>query len=294
MLLEYLKAATQVLRDPLYYWPRKTLGGSFKVGGFERQLFSLGLISMQAWLLALLVLIGVCAIGAYYVHNTPSGIYDSAEGFDSSGNVTVALRRTAQLACEKDFTSCLEKGIPNKTCTTAYNVCNTDAQALSTAVSTTSAPGSATLSSAPGALAYAKAKGMTGAGDAVEWAKSGDMLKWQYGTSENIDPKMKELRDKIENGYKPGEADFNAAQNLGNTDTLSEYSSRPQKIKPHETPAVNPRVITATLKSDQGTDADLGHHTGMASLRSQIRRDVRDAVREEMEEINNEYEIRYE
>lgn len=275
---------------------------------------------MQAWLFALLVLIGVCAIGAYYVNNTCSGIF---EGFDSSGNLTVALKKIAQANCNKDYAACLEKGNSNSSCTATYNVCNTAAQALSTSVSTVNnAPGSTTtLSSAAGALAYAKSKGMTGAGDALDVARSGKLLNLQYGnaslydndptTTETsvgsdetpLDPKMKELKEKIQKGYKPNAADFKAAQGLGVINEgdddlislysrLSDYYSRPQKIKPHETPVVKPTVITATLKSDQGTGADDGADE-LLSLRSQIRRDVKDAVREEMEEIDNEYEIRY-
>ena len=273
---------------------------------------------MQAWLLALVVLIGVCAIGAYYVNNTKSGIFDVAEGFDASGNVTVALRRAAAAKCEKDYDACLEKGTSNNTCTTAYNVCNAAAQALSTAVSTTSAPGSSTnLTSAGGALAYAKSLGMTGAGDAVSWANSGDMLKWQYGNTSGktnidaiyddatpLDPKMKELKEKIQKGYKPNAADFKAAQGLGiisegDDDVislysrLSDYYSRPQKIKPHQTPTLIPNVITANVNSDVGTNAEEGK-SDQPSLRSQIRRDVRQAIRDELDEIDNEYEIRYE
>lgn len=275
---------------------------------------------MQAWLFALLVLIGVCAIGAYYVNNTCSGIF---EGFDSSGNLTVALKKIAQANCNKDYAACLEKGNSNSSCTATYNVCNTAAQALSTSVSTVNnAPGSTTtLSSAAGALAYAKSKGMIGAGDALDVARSGKLLNLQYGNASlydndpttteasvgsdetPLDPKMKELKEKIQKGYKPNAADFKAAQGLGVINEgdddlislysrLSDYYSRPQKIKPHETPVVKPTVITATLKSDQGTGADDGADE-LLSLRSQIRRDVKDAVREEMEEIDNEYEIRY-
>lgn len=290
---------------------------------------------MQAWLLALLVLIGVCAIGTYYVHNTSSGIF---EGFDSSGNLSVYLKKTALAQCNKEYAACMEAGKANNTtCTARYNVCNASAQALDTTVSKTTAPGSATtLSSAAGALAYAKNIGMTGAGDATNWAKSGQMLKWQYGntkpfdtdptTTEDsadiytgsriiddiyddttpLDPKMIELKKKIEKGYKPDTADFKSAQGLGiitesENDVislysrLSDYSARPQKIKPHETPKNEQKVITATLKSDKGTDADNGADTGeLASLRSQIRRDIREAVRDEFEEIDNEYEIVYE
>jgi hypothetical protein len=279
---------------------------------------------MQAWLFALLVLIGVCAIGAYYVNNTCSGIFDAFEGFDSSGNVTVALKKIAQANCNKDYAACLEKGNSNSSCTATYNVCNTAAQALTTSVSTVNnAPGSATtLSSAAGALAYAKSKGMAGTERVADLARGSKLLNLQYGnaslydndptTTENsvvgsdetpLDPKMKELKEKIQKGYKPNAADFKAAQGLGVINEgdddvislysrLSDYYSRPQKIKPHETPLVKPTVITAKLKSDQGTGADDGADE-LLSLRSQIRRDVKEAVREEMKEIDNEYEIRY-
>lgn len=288
------------------------------------------LISMQAWLLALIVLIGVCAIGTYYVNNTRSGL----EGFDSSGNATIALKNAAQATCEKNYNDCRDKGTSNKTCTETYNKCNEAAQKLSTAVSTVDkAPASSTtLSSAIGAIAYAKSKGMTGAGDSVKLGKSGDLLKLQYGNTSpydddpttteapkpeksdysidsetkdegTLDPKMKSLRDRIAKGYKPNAADFKIAQalgiiNEGDDDTISLYSrladyvATPQKIKPHETPKPIPTVIKASLKSDEGTGADDGQDIS-DSLRSQIRRDIRQAIRDELEEIHNEYEVRY-
>jgi hypothetical protein len=284
---------------------------------------------MQPWLLALIVLVGVCAIGAYYVHNTESYIYD-AEGFDASGNLASFLKNQALAKCDKEYSFCMETGKSNNTtCTALYNVCNTAAVALDTNISkVNNAAGSSTnTSSAAGALAYAKGLGMTGAGDAVDFAKSGDLLKWQYGgtkpfdtdptttesTDTNIDdifddttpldPKMLELKKKIEKGYKPDSIDFKSAQGLGiitesENDVislysrLSDYYARPQKIKPHETPKEQ-KIITAKVRSDEGTDADNGADTGL-SLRSMIRRDIKQAVREELDSINNEYEIVYE
>jgi hypothetical protein len=119
---------------------------------------------------------------------------------------------------------------------------------------------------------------------------------------ETLDPKMKSLRDRIAKGYKPNAADFKAAQSLGiinegDDDAISLYSrladyvALPQKIKPHASPSVTP-TITAKLKSDIGTNAEDGVDD-LLSLRSLIRRDVKEAVREELEEIDNEYEIRY-
>jgi hypothetical protein len=76
---------------------------------------------------------------------------------------------------------------------------------------------------------------------------------------------------------------------------LSDYTSRPQPIKPHETPKGEESIITAKVRSDEGTDAEYGADTGkMESLRSMIRRDIKQAIREELDAINNEYEIVYE
>ena len=253
------------------------------------------------------------------MNNTFSGIF---EGF-AGGNETIALKKAAEAKCNKDYAACLEQGNSNKSCTETYNICNIAGQALDTAVSTADkAPASSTtLSSAIGAIKYAKSMGMTGAGDAVEWAKSGNLLGQQYGNASlydkdpttteatvasdetPLDPKMKELKDKIAKGYKPNAADFKAAQGLGiikdyDDDVislysrLSDYYSRPEKIKPHETPLVKPTVVTAKVNSDVGTNADYGEDD-LLSLRSQIRRDVKEAVREELKEIDNEYEIRY-
>ena len=133
---------------------------------------------------------------------------------------------------------------------------------------------------------------MTGAGDAIAWANSGNMLKAQYSTAGTLDPKMKELKDKIEKGYIPNTANVKGVQGLGELEKLSEYSSGVQKIKPHQTPNT-PSTITASLRSDEGTVADAGKGDEL-SLRSQIRRDVKQAIRDEFDEIDNEYEIIYE
>jgi hypothetical protein len=262
---------------------------------------------MYPWLLALLVLIGVCAIGAYYVHNTRSGLdfFQNSEGFDASGNPSV-LRRQAERLCELNYQSCLDKNT-REVCTKTYNECNAVAQKLYTTVSTvTNAPGSTTQTrSAQGALAYAKLYNATGAGDAVEWAKSGEMLKAQYGSSNPDFKFLERLRYTLDNGEVPTKVDVEKAQSLGFFGELGEdiedlyknlssYITDKIRIFPHQTPITIVRPITATLASDKGTAAEDGEDDGSQSLRSQIRRDVRNAIREELEEIDNEYEIKYE
>lgn len=255
---------------------------------------------MKAWLLAGIILILSCAIGAYYVNDSVSGIL---EGFftDLTGS---ALRKTAEQKCETDYQACMNdsKSTSNATCTAAYNTCNEAAQRLATNVSTVpNAPASTTtLSSAPAALAYAVSNNMAGAGaaqDAIDWKNDTN----PYFTAANPDSKyLIDLKEKIDHGYNPSAADLDAAQGYGffassSEDVnsikgkLAEYIKSKQVIRPHEIPRERLPVITARTATGMPDDADSSN-----SIRSQIRNDINAAVKEEMDEIENEYEIVYE
>jgi hypothetical protein len=167
-------------------------------------------------------------------------------------------------------------------------------------VSTVSnAPSNSTQRSAQAAIAYAKAvdPNLLGKGDAVEWAKSGDMLHTQYYGSPNPENKtLRELRVKIANGYLPTKADLEKIQGK---DFFSKLEQDREKlfekileIKANETRPPKP-TVTATVASDKGTGAENGKDT-LESVRSQMRNDIKKAVREELDEIENEYEIVYE
>ena len=246
---------------------------------------------MKAWLLALIVLVLSCAVGAYYVGGSWTGL----EGFASSP------KKDAQRKCETEFQMCIDvKYGDNAACTKTYNACNAAAQKLDTTVSTVpNAPSSGTQFSAAGAVAYTKARdaSMMGKGDATEWAKSGDMLQTQTHGSPNPDTKfLAELRDKMIKGYVPTKQEISAAQGKGYfdwledesddlKDNLAKYFSSKKTIKPHETPVSKPPPVTAKTDSNDEDEED--------SLRDQIRRDVQKAVKEEIDEIDNEYEIVY-
>ena len=246
---------------------------------------------MKAWLLALIVLVFSCAVGAYYVGGSWTGL----EGFASSP------KKDAQRKCETEYQKCMDSG-DRAACTKTYNTCNADAQKLDTTVSTVpNAPSSGTQFSAAGAVAYTKARdaSMMGKGDATEWAKSGDMLRTQTFGSSNPDTKfLAELRDKMTKGYVPNKEEVAKAQGKGYfdwledesdnlKDNLASYFASKKTIKPHETPASKPPPVTAKNNSKEDED-DEGD-----SLRDQIRRDVQKAVKEEIDEIDNEYEIVY-
>jgi hypothetical protein len=202
--------------------------------------------------------------------------------------------------CEREYQACLNSDKEVRTCTTAYNECNKKAQALNTSVSTVSnAPSNSTQRSAQAAIAYAKAvdPNLLGKGDAVEWAKSGDMLHTQYYGSPNPENKtLRELRVKIANGYLPTKADLEKIQGK---DFFSKLEQDREKlfekileIKANEIRARQP-TVTATVASDKGTGAEKGKDT-RESIRSQMRNDIKKAVREELDKIENEYEIVYE
>lgn len=249
---------------------------------------------MKAWLLALIVLVFSCAVGAYYV----GGDWTGLEGFASSA------KKDAQRKCETEFQMCIDvKYGDRQACTKTYNACNEAAQKLDTTVSTVpNAPSSGTQFSAAGAVAYAKARdaSMMGKGDATEWAKSGDMLRTQTHGSANPDTAfLAELRDKMTKGYVPNKEEVRAAQGKGYfdwledesddlKDNLAKYFSSKKTIKPHETPTAKPPPVTAKTNTKPDDDEDESD-----SLRDQIRRDVRKAVKEEIDEIENEYEIVY-
>lgn len=255
---------------------------------------------MKAWLLALIVLVLSCAVGAYYV----GGAWTGLEGFLDTNSAY--LKKVAQRKCETEYQKCIDvRRADVKGCTTIYNKCNATAQELDKTVSTVdNAPSSGTQRSAQGAINYAKTKdsSMLGAGDAVEWAKSGDMLKTQTFGSANPDPIVSALRAKMAKGYIPTKQDLDAIQNTGYFDDLEEqgdelrkklhdYYTSKKTIKPHETPTTKPPPIKP--KNNKRGDED-EEDEEEDSLRSQIRRDVQKAVEEQVDEIENEYEISYE
>jgi hypothetical protein len=64
-------------------------------------------------------------------------------------------------------------------------------------------------------------------------------------------------------------------------------------IYPHQTPTPTQSGATATVPTDQGTDAEkiLEDAPKLASIRSMVRDDVKKTVKNEMENIRNNYEL---
>ena len=251
------------------------------------------------WLLALITLVLCSAIGVYYLN--PELYTFVPEGFSV---------RTDQAKCEDDRTACIEAGGDNRTCTTIYNACTAKAAAANTKVSTTAnAPGDSTqTTSAVSAKAYAKALGATGdlgTGDATlanEYnAKKTAVLN---GTSLQSSAAYKKLlaslSERAQTEYKkPTNSQLSLAQGddtgySGNPN--AEYKPHQEIIRAHMTPAEIKAALTAKVASDKGTQAQEIQDGAFLtpSLRDMIRNDIKKAIKDEMNEIKNEYEVSYE
>jgi hypothetical protein len=236
---------------------------------------------------------------------------------------TSTAKNAESKICETDYQKCLnERKGPFQKCHETYNTCNTAAQALDKTVSTVAnAPRTpTTLTSAPGALAKASGSSAPTAQNINEWRNILDLRSASpYFESTNPDSKyLIDLKTRIENGYNPSAADLKAAQGYGffasqgdNANSiktkLAEYIKLRDIVRPHETPVIPKSVITAQNNSTgtragssasgspgSGSASIADHANSLNSIRSQIRKEVRDAVKEEIDQINNEYELVYE
>jgi hypothetical protein len=259
---------------------------------------------LPAWLLALIVLIVCSAIGVYYLN--PDLYWFVPEGFDV---------RSDAAACESERTLCINAGFGNSKCTTAYNTCTAAAAAKNPLVSkTTPAPSSPNQigSSAAATQAFVKMyKDGSYAGDLGTGDKTNANVynTVQAAALAGIDPKdtvsYKKFLDSIASRRsveydKPTDYDLSLAQGddtgYSGAAVGAKYSPNQVILKPHMTPAELKAAIAASVLSDKGTKAQKIKEDSIQvpTLRDMIRNDVKKAVREEIDEINNEYEIKYE
>jgi hypothetical protein len=301
---------------------------------------------MPPWVLALIVLLVSCAVGAYYAGGKWSkGIVP--EGFSSASY----LRKQAQGKCDTDFYTCTGAGTDIGSCTTIYNKCTAAAAAAASASATTGTVSSAPsdtnqLGSAVAAIAAAKAGGKAGSlvsGDKTTSAEyqaelkaalSGspivrtdaykaflaahpmlaDRAKYQVeqaANSKSVSPANTDTYKAFlaslasrsvtdsSGGAPPTNNQLALAQGegdgVGSTDTKGTYTPNQDIIAAHVTPAQLKALITAKLASDAGTQAEKINEDSILtpSVRAQIRNDVRKVIRDEIDAINNEYEIQY-
>ena len=259
--------------------------------------------AIAPWLLALITLLICSAIGVYYLN--PALYSFVPEGY------TV---RTDQAKCEDNRTACIGAGGTNALCTAIYNDCTMKASTANPNVSATNAPGSTTQtgSSASAARTYAASygdgsyTGDLGSGDKT-WANeyAARLSAALNGTSvESSDAYKKLLASLNERGITDGSGNRPTASQLSlaqGNDTgyygifPDLYTPNQQIIRPHMTPEELKAAILAKVAGDRGTQAQTIQEDSILtpSVRDMIRDDVKKAIKDEFNEINNEYEIRY-
>ena len=257
------------------------------------------------WILALITLVVCAAIGVYYLN--PALYPFVPEGYSV---------RTDQAKCEGDRSACIEAGGNNATCTTIYNACTTKAALANTQVSTVAnAPSdyTQTATSAAAGVNYAtNYKDGTYTGD----LKTGDKtlsdaykLKQASAVTGLILPEsdaykklLASLSERTTTGGgadKPTAAQLSLAQgdDTGYSGlTAADYKAHQEIIRPHMTPAELKAAIIAKVASDRGTQAQEIQEGSILtpSVRDMIRDDVKKAIKDEIRDINNEYEVSYE
>jgi hypothetical protein len=232
---------------------------------------------IQPWILALGVLVVVCAIGVYTIGSVNLGL----EGFFTYDPKAASIRRAAQAKCEAKYQVCINYGKDNETCTKEADACNAAAVAGNTNISVATNVKSNSNSFGTSAIAALDSiKGTDSSGNPVDYQSLRDTID-----RNNFLKKIQEQVRRIpQRTYIDDRNDINTSH--------SPYIPRTERIYAHQTPRDTPAPLTAR-QDPQASEITNGSYD-LASLRSMIRKDVKKAVHEEMEKINNEYEIVYE
>lgn len=288
----------------------------------------MGRMKVPAWLVALLILIGVCAIGVYIINTADSGI---AEAFSAASE--------ARAACERNMKKCLDpvsKGGDGDTlanCTRKYQTCiGNSGTSIDSSGQTIDTQGARNLQRALQACETDKAACILnprGRNCNTEYTQCRNRA---YGSGEAgaANPDYTRLRDQVfndqNNKFSTDSQDYSkelktflkAVQgNVGvdypdptdeqierasgggllNNDTSfgANYSGSTTTITPGQIPPALLRDILVKLNSEKGTQAQQIRESApiAPSLRQQIRNDVQDAVEDELDTIRNEYEVKY-
>jgi len=288
---------------------------------------------MPEWLVALVILVAVCAIGVYYVNGfhglVPEGFFD---------------RRSDQQKCDSDYQACLKSGT-NASCTATYTTCNANALAANSSVSTVAnAPSSNQSGSSAVAALHDVSGDMLGdlatgnhvykdlyselASNALASQPSMGVTPSSATTSPplSLEPKLQDfLKNSRNTGPNtPTGAQLSMAQGemgsitqgqMGSmaqgqvgsmaqgvqvgrreNDYASSYSPHQEIIRPNGFPRTVQPQLTATAASDAGTQAEhirVSSPTA-ASIREMIRDDIKKTIKEELDSVNHPYSINYE
>jgi hypothetical protein len=287
---------------------------------------------MPEWLVALVILVAVCAIGVYYVNGfhglVPEGFFD---------------RRSDQQKCDSDYQACLKSGT-NASCTATYNTCNANALAANSTVSTVAnAPSSNQSGSSAVAALHDVSGDMLG-----DLATGNHVYKDLYSklasnalasqpsmgvTSSSasppaplsLEPKLQDFLKESRNtgpntptgaqlsmaqggvgSMAQGQVGSMAQGQMGSmaqgqvgrreNDYASSYSPHQEIIRPNGFPRTVQPQLTAIAASDAGTQAEQIRASSplSPSIREMIRDDIKKTIKEELDSVNHPYSINYE
>lgn len=260
---------------------------------------------IAAWLLALITLVICSAIGVYYLN--PELYTFVPEGFFSV--------KTDQQKCEGSRSACIEVGGGNATCTAIYEDCTMKAALANPNVSKVpNAPSDPTQASTSSSAAKAYAANYRDGSYTGDLGSGDKTLENEYAlrqrralsglsveSSDAYKKLLASLSEKTTTGggaEKPTDLQLSLAQGddtgyYGNLPAL--YRPNQQIIRAHMTPEELKAAIIAKVTSDRGTQAQTIQEDSILtpSIRDMIRTDVKRAIKDEINAVNNEYEISY-
>jgi hypothetical protein len=252
-----------------------------------------------------LILVLIIALSLFYVNYTAQ--YE---------NVPEGYRNPAAAKCEVQFITCINDGGSRENCTSEYNKCMKDNVTSNNSTSDNLPESGSDLTVknkclSEKAYCYDLAgqdsgkqticdttydscltKNTPSSEPSAEYtALAAKALKGQR-TSTAFETYMKEIQSKFGTEYpKPSLLSLSLAQggdlNPTGEDTSDVYTKNQTIIKPHED--IPKEKSSLTPQQQNAPDIPLTQ----ASLRQQIRDDIRKAVKEEIDTIDNEYEIKY-
>lgn len=217
-------------------------------------------------------------------------------------------RRADQQKCDSDYQACL-KTATNATCTAAYNTCNASAFSPSSPSSAKVPEASQSGSSAVAALANTSAemRGNSATDNTYKdaYAKLSQESMGVTSSSASppaplsLDPKAQSVLGSINKIPTDQQLSLAQGQEEGQGESQgqgSPYKPAPQIIRPDGFPRTAQPQLTAIAASDAGTQAEQIRASSppTASLREMIRDDIKNTIKDELNNVDHPYSINYE
>ena len=219
---------------------------------------------LPSWILALCILVAMCAIGVSIIYS----FHGFKEGFASDGNLDDTL-----------YTGEEQQQTPSNT--DANQVASLH-EGMDQNIAGSTAP-----------LAYSASNNSV---NTTQFQNLLQAIQQRIGNSGNVptDTNLSMASDgsKDASGVWQGKGSSKGVDASGS----DVYVPNQETIYPHQRPPAQPPRLTATVPTDAGTQAEAIQTNQILtpSMRQMIRSDVKSAIKEEVNDIQNQYEITYE